>query len=109
MKIQTRQEEPNAFARVGRFAKVSAMIRLFDSEIRSRGGNPEHDPFGVIPLALESWPALTWEALALRAGAATKPSAKSKALFIAEYRERSARAAKVIETTGEVLPVAEVA
>jgi hypothetical protein len=103
VKIQTRQEEPNAFARVGRFAKVSAMIRLFDSEIRSRGGNPDHDPFGVIPKALESWSARAWEELALRAGAATKPSAKSIALFKSEYRDRTAAAARVIETTGEEL------
>jgi hypothetical protein len=109
MRIQTKQEEPNAFARVGRFAKVSAMVRTLDSELRNLGGNPQHDPYGVLPLALSTWGEKEWTALALKAGAAKGPSAKSIALILGEYRERSAAAAKVIETTGEELPAKECA
>lgn len=103
MRIQTKEQEPNAFARVGRFAKVSAMVRRLDFELRSLGGNPNHDPFGVLPKWLDGASDKWWADLARRAGVAKMPSAKSIELFIAEYRERSELAAKVIETTGEVL------
>jgi hypothetical protein len=108
MKIQTHEQEPNGYARVGRFAKVTRMVRELDYQLRTRGANPNHDPFGLLPIALERWTQQHWNQLALIAGARV-PSAKTIALIIAEYRERAAAAAKLIETTGEELPVQEVA
>lgn len=98
----------NSYERVARLAKTTRMIRELDYQLRCRGGNPNHDPFGVLPRVLSTWKQTDWNKLALLAGAKV-PSATTIKVIIDEYRERSAAAAKLIETTGEEIPAAEVA
>jgi hypothetical protein len=101
MKIQTKEQEPNPFARVGRLAKVTRMVRELDYQLRIRGGDPYHDPARVLQM-LEGFTPGHWVKLAIVAGA-KPPSKISIRLILDEYRERVAALRAVIETTGEEL------
>jgi hypothetical protein len=112
--MQTIKHQPkNVHERSARFAKVYAIRRAMDRAIRAaaRAANsdvdPDDDPHAVAD-ALEKWPARDWNAFCEEHGI-RKPSAITIGQVIDGYRKDGGARPEVIETTGEELPVQEVA
>jgi hypothetical protein len=105
--MQTTKHQPkNGFERSARFAKVHALTRALDREIRKHGADPNDDPHAVAD-ALAKWPASDWARLAIAYGI-RPPSPITIGQVLDGYRARDPQKV-VIETTGEELPAKECA